>query len=239
MVNKVVEEGKVFSSKNYGPFEVLKFVFKRSGVNYYLVRFLDTGYTCEASGVAIRSGYIKDRYVPSVYGVGYLGRSSIKDSLQLYSIWCNMLERCYNETCFNYTMYGLKGITVDERWHSFENFLKDVPTLEGYNADLLLQNKIQLDKDKKQKHKSKSSRVYSKDTCVWLPSGDNVRLAVDERDNNEDNRRYFEALSPSGQRLLGHNQTEFAKAHGLSFRCINHCLQGRMKTHKGWTFNYI
>lgn len=43
-----------------------------------------------------------------------------------YLSWGNMLARCRNQNCPSYPIYGGRGITVCERWHSFENFWNDM-----------------------------------------------------------------------------------------------------------------
>ena|ERR1700676_3134332 len=43
-----------------------------------------------------------------------------------YAIWSHMKARCSNPKNPSYWAYGGRGITVCERWLSFENFLSDV-----------------------------------------------------------------------------------------------------------------
>ncbi len=43
-----------------------------------------------------------------------------------YYAWNNMLQRCTNPKHPNYRLYGERGINVDPRWSSFENFLADM-----------------------------------------------------------------------------------------------------------------
>jgi hypothetical protein len=45
---------------------------------------------------------------------------------RVYRIWRGMLARCLNERSASYHYYGGRGITVCERWMTFENFLKDM-----------------------------------------------------------------------------------------------------------------
>jgi len=44
----------------------------------------------------------------------------------LYQLWHRMLQRCEDKNCTDYKYYGARGITVCERWHTFENFKDDV-----------------------------------------------------------------------------------------------------------------
>lgn len=43
-----------------------------------------------------------------------------------YVAWWDMRNRCRNPNAKNYIWYGARGITVCERWQSFENFLGDM-----------------------------------------------------------------------------------------------------------------
>lgn len=43
-----------------------------------------------------------------------------------YISWICMKSRCFNKKHVAYHKYGAKGITVDERWLKFENFLADM-----------------------------------------------------------------------------------------------------------------
>lgn len=51
-------------------------------------------------------------------------RRGVKNST--YEIWKDMHKRCNAKTGKNYKWYGAKGITVCERWKSYENFLADM-----------------------------------------------------------------------------------------------------------------
>ena len=43
-----------------------------------------------------------------------------------HASWRAMLDRCRRQKCAAYKNYGGRGITVCERWESFENFLADM-----------------------------------------------------------------------------------------------------------------
>lgn len=43
-----------------------------------------------------------------------------------HRIWSAMRQRCNNQWCNAYENYGGRGITVCERWESFDNFIADM-----------------------------------------------------------------------------------------------------------------
>lgn len=43
-----------------------------------------------------------------------------------YISWQNMKQRCLDPRASNFHKYGAKGITICERWLTFENFLADM-----------------------------------------------------------------------------------------------------------------
>jgi hypothetical protein len=49
-----------------------------------------------------------------------------EDKRPLYNSWSGMIERCNNPSRSFYERYGGRGISVDKRWLSFENFLSDM-----------------------------------------------------------------------------------------------------------------
>ena len=54
----------------------------------------------------------------------------------LYGIWCGMLARCYSRTHHAYRLYGARGITVCERWHTFANFMADMGSRPSPNHSI-------------------------------------------------------------------------------------------------------
>jgi len=56
-----------------------------------------------------------------------------RTNLPEYNVWESMLTRCRNPRHHTYPAYGGKGITVCERWFSFDNFYEDMgPRPPGY-----------------------------------------------------------------------------------------------------------
>lgn len=69
-----------------------------------------------------------------------------------YIAWKNMMIRCYQENGKFYNFYGGRGIKVFDRWHTADNFLKDM----GLKPDpsLTLERKD-------------SNKDYSPSNCMW------------------------------------------------------------------------
>lgn len=234
-----VKVGAVFESNTSGKFEVIEDLGKptKGRARLFKIRFLATGYEKETNSGVILQGNIKDRYLPTKSGVGYLGDAKSSDNLRLYNIWAHMLDRCYNECSNAYSRYGGKGVKVHKRWHSFENFMHDVVNLNGYDESLLGTGELHLDKDKKQQMIRCEDKIYSDTTCEWISATENSRYAV--RSRLENNQVVFRATDPLGNEYTSTSQVKFAKEHNLSENAINKCLRGRMKLHKGWSFVYV
>ena len=76
-----------------------------------------------------------------------------------YRSWEAMIARCVNESHPYYDRYGGRGITVCDRWFSFESFLNDM----GYRPDGLVLDRIDNDSG------------YRKDNCRWTTQKVNTR----------------------------------------------------------------
>ena len=73
-----------------------------------------------------------------------------------YKVWKSMVNRCTNKNNNNYHKYGAKGITVDKRWHTFENFMDDMgERSKGATLDRI-----------------NPKEGYSKSNCRWAKAGD-------------------------------------------------------------------
>ncbi len=61
---------------------------------------------------------------------------------KLYVTWANMKDRCLNPDCKYFKNYGGRGITICERWLTFENFFSDMVSKyqEGLSLDRINNN---------------------------------------------------------------------------------------------------
>ena len=134
------------------------------------VKFIDTGFETVARLDNIRNGKVKDRYLPSVYGVGIVGtKYPISEGgvhTKEYRLWKSMLRRCYSDT------YKKKYPTYidckcSENFKSYEYFY------EWCNEQIGFGNiGFELDKDLL----VKGNKVYSEDSCIFIPTEINTLL---------------------------------------------------------------
>ena len=151
--------GKVCKSLNSGDFTMLKY----NGSKDVEIQFLKTGYELVARLDHIRDGKVKDPYSPSVYGVGVLGAkypSRVNGVLtKEYMLWTSMLERCYSDAPKKKNPTYI-DCEVSDKFKSYEYFY------EWCNKQIGFGNEgWHLDKDLL----IKGNRVYSENTCVFLP----------------------------------------------------------------------
>ncbi len=149
-------EGQIYETKNYGDIEVIEYISPRN----IRIRFLNTGYEDKVTFGEITKNSPKDYLQPVVYGIGFLGaKMKLKSkNVKAYGTWTNMLKRCYCVK-FHKNNQTYIGTTVCKEWHNFQNFCVwfDDNYIEGYELDKdLLQDDV-------------DNKIYSPETCVFLP----------------------------------------------------------------------
>ena len=158
--------GKVCKSLNSGDFKIVKYNDSRN----VEIQFLNTGYEATVELVQVKRGEVKDRYVPSVYGVGIVGNKyPIKvNGVQTkeYGLWKSMLRRCYSDNSKNKNP-TYEGCEVSDKFKSYEYFYEWCNKQIGFGV-----KGFELDKDLL----VKGNKVYSESTCVFLPQEINTLL---------------------------------------------------------------
>ena len=158
--------GKVCKSLNSGDFKVLKYN------DYYEVeiQFINTGFETSANLQHIRNGKVKDPYAPSVFDVGVLGTkypsSESSRNTKEYTLWVGMLQRCYSDT-YQKKHPTYIGCEVSDNFLHYEYFYDWCQKQVGFGKC-----GFQLDKDLL----TKGNKVYSEDSCVFIPSEINTVL---------------------------------------------------------------
>jgi hypothetical protein len=123
---------------------------------------------------SIKSGYIKNPYRKSIYGVGFVGEGNYKykhagGGLKSVLCWNTMLRRCY-DSVLHKKRPTYKDVTVCEEWHNFQNFAKWFD--ESYNPETM--KGWHLDKD----ILVQGNRIYSPETCCFVPQEINSAFSI-------------------------------------------------------------
>lgn len=167
-----------------------------------LIKFIESGYEVVTHLSRLQSEpiTITDYLSPSVYGVGMVGYASPKLNKNMYKRWADMLSRCYNPDDDRYNAYGAKGVRVCERWKRFDFFLEDIVKLPGYQD--MINNpatKYQLDKDILQQGVPANQKVYSPETCMFVPEiQNNIQRIIDNKPNCINNQYYGVQITEAG-----------------------------------------
>lgn len=159
-------EGKIIKGK-YGHFQVISY----KNAQDIDIKFLDTGFERKARLKDIKTGIVVYYLKPTVYGVGIFG-TGFDSKHPAYSVWTDMLRRCYGESSNRLERYKLRGVTVSDNFKKFQYFAKwydsqHKPTTETFS----------LDKD----ILGKSLKVYSEETCCLIPKKLNNVLTLSNK----------------------------------------------------------
>ena len=158
--------GKVCKSKSSGDFKIVKCNDSKN----VEIQFLKTGFETVVQLGHIKSGKVKDKHLPSVYGVGVLGTKypptiSGRNTKE-YDLWKSMLRRCYSDACQK-KQPTYEGCEVSENFKSYEYFHEWCNKQIGFGV-----NGFELDKDLL----IKGNKLYSEDSCVFIPADVNLVL---------------------------------------------------------------
>jgi hypothetical protein len=128
-----------------------------------------------------------------------------------YRCWSAMLTRCTNPNFPGFQRYGAQGITVCERWRSFDAFLEDMGERPspGHSIDRI-----------------DGARGYEPGNCRW----------ADHREQCRNRKTTRAVIRSDGVRYR--SIVEAAEAVGGNRHCIRDVCTGRQKTHLGYTWRY-
>ncbi len=159
----------VYISRKGSEYKVIEYINKSK----VLIEFQDElKYKCWVSRQSALKGNVKNPFLKSVQGIGYMGIGKYKAKVdnkntKAYSAWNDMFRRCYCPVQLKKNPTYTK-CTVNEIWYNFQNFAEWFYSQPGHDL------KWQLDKDLK----VKGNTEYSPETCTLLPFEINVTLAL-------------------------------------------------------------
>lgn len=164
--------GDVYKSNRFGSFEVIDYISNAE----VLVKFFDTGYITKATAHNIRKGLVKDKLMPFVVGKGFCNTSTIDNNgktLKEYRLWLSMLKRCYDDKYLNkYPTYKGCGVSDDfKNFSVFRSWCESQLIIDGYvlDKDLIV----------------KGNKVYSEDTCCFVPEVINLLIINNKASRGE------------------------------------------------------
>lgn len=155
--------------------EIVEYINNRN----VTIKFLKSGELVKCTYDNFKKGAIKSHFAPTVYGIGVVGLEKTRGNgkpLKSYKVWSSMLGRCYDEK-FHTIQSTYKDCIVCEEWLYYSNFKK---WFEENYYDIEGQNMC-LDKD----ILNKGNKVYSPDTCVFIPQSINSLFTKREVDRGE------------------------------------------------------
>lgn len=176
---KEIEPGMVFKNREGEEYEVVREYATNDGLPHFLIRFRNPESWQVVPKRSIGRLMLSNKAKKFVYGVGYVSSTEdnpvIIDELtgKIFERWKNIITRCYDKAWME-RHPAYRGTTICEEWHDFSNFLawaKPFATQICRGWDL--------DKDLM----GEGLRIYSPETCVFLPMRINSALAK---------RRYWE-----------------------------------------------
>lgn len=85
---------------------------------------------------------------------------------RFYSLWCNMIRRCYDSKSSYYKYYGGRGIKVCDEWRSSANFIRWVLDVENIIGKV--DRSVQLDR-------IDNDKGYSPKNCQFITPRENNR----------------------------------------------------------------
>ena len=163
-LKKAEYEGGVFKTNNYGDVVVLEYKNARD----ITIKFLNTGNIRKTATSELKKGEIRDNEAFPVYKVGVM---DIPNELRRgqphpreYSIWNGVRQRCYNENIRHLTP-SYQEVEMSENFKRYSYFKEWCNKQIGFD-----QVGWQLDKD----ILFKGNKVYSEDTCCFVPPEINI-----------------------------------------------------------------
>ena len=168
-------EGKVYPTKSYGDILVLEYINYRD----VTVKFLNTGNVRKTATSEIRKGEIRDNEAFPVYTVGIMDLpNELKRGIpppREYSIWNGVRQRCYNENTRHLTP-SYQEAEMSENFKRYSYFKDWCHNQIGFD-----QVGWQLDKD----ILIKGNKIYSEDTCCFVPAEINSLFIKCDRSRGE------------------------------------------------------
>lgn len=242
---RVYKNGYVDTNKQGVKFEIIgKIKTKQGSKAKYLIKFessQDALIVTTARSINLKE--IHDLNFKTLYETGYLGYGKYKSSInnvatREYRLWNRVLKRCYCEK-YKESRPTYKDVTVDDRWHCFQNFCDDLPNIDGYenwiNDNSEGRCNIEFDKDILCEKLNISPKIYSRNTCMFITQAENLEQS------SKTGHTYKATRLSDGYEEIFYNQRKFSRKHKLEHSCVSKCCKPDKNNsiHKDWKFSII
>jgi hypothetical protein len=149
----------------------------------------DCGNVTTIRGDGIKGGHAKSCGCYAASGIPHMthGQSHNK----MYDVYINMKMRCLNASHPSYKDYGERGITICDKWMTFEGFYEDMES--GYSDKLSLDRKD-------------NSKGYYKENCRWAT-----------KEQQQNNTRWNRYLTYNGTTL---SVSQWARQLGIGVNTL-------------------
>lgn len=165
--------GEEFTTKNYGNVRIKE----SDGKARVIVVFENTGYEKSVSKCELAKGNIRDNFAETVCGFGISDIPSRVNGEKTYTYirWLAMIKRCYGNNVGR-VVENYKDCQVSQQFKRLSDFSTWAESQVGFGND-----GWGLDKD----ILVKGNKIYSPDTCCFVPPEINSIFTFGNRANNE------------------------------------------------------
>lgn len=163
--------GEIFKNRHGQSFEIIDYLSK---AQYRKIRFIKSGYECELYMCKQSIATAYDYGSPTIHGVGTVGFKGAKKH-PLYNRWVDMISRVHNKDDISYKNYGGKGVTIDDDWYYFPNYIRDISKKDNYEKLVKDSKDWSIDKD------LSKSKIYSDATTVIITKSENSKERVNRK----------------------------------------------------------
>lgn len=182
--------------QRYGRLVAIERVGSRNGASVFLC-LCDCGNKKEILLKSIRSGATRSCgcYMSEVHKAQNITHGERVNGIRSteYSIWSTMLCRCRNKKDRAFVYYGGRGISVCQRWESFENFLSDMGRRPSPKHSI---------------ERNNNNGNYEPGNCRWA-------TRIDQNNNTSRNR----ILSINGE---SKTIAEWARIYQIPYKRLSH-----------------
>lgn len=157
---------KIKVGEKYGRLITIEKIKSAKGVKSRWLCVCDCGRSKSVIGSDLLGGKVKSCGCLLKEAKGRPTNENAKNRHPLYATWNNMMSRCYNHNSTSYKRYGALGITVCDRWHTFELFVEDIGERPSklHSVDRI-----------------KNNLGYFKENCRWATDKEQARNRISNK----------------------------------------------------------